>query len=265
MDIPRLSDTIASELEHRILEGSLRPGQRLPPERELAEQLGVSRPSLREGLRKLASRGLVRSRQGGGTFVTDRLQSSFVDPWKQLLESHPDLRGDLLEFRHMLESHAAALASQRANAVDLEAIGVAWRRLEQAYEEDDLEGCAEADVAFHQAIAEASHNALIAHLSASLHRLIADNISDNLRHLHRIPAQWRRLREQHRAIWLGLSRHDAGASAQAAREHVSFVQSSMIEREREGRRIDTAQRRAATPSASGPGRRTQHRAEPVDR
>ncbi|MDE2308709.1 MAG: GntR family transcriptional regulator, partial [Xanthomonadaceae bacterium] len=67
MDVIRLSDTIANDLERRILEGVLSAGERLPPERELAEQLGVSRPSLREALQKLASKGLVRTRQGGGT------------------------------------------------------------------------------------------------------------------------------------------------------------------------------------------------------
>ena len=66
---PRLADVITERLEAMLLEGSLKPGEKLPPERELAEHFGVSRPSLREAIQKLAARGLLTSRQGGGTFV----------------------------------------------------------------------------------------------------------------------------------------------------------------------------------------------------
>ena len=71
----RLADVITERLEAMILEGSLKPGQRLPPERELAERFGVSRPSLREAIQKLAARGLLTSRQGGGTFVNETLNN----------------------------------------------------------------------------------------------------------------------------------------------------------------------------------------------
>ena len=74
VQVPRISDAVAASLERRILEGSLKPGDRLPPERELAIELGVSRPSLREAIQKLASKGMVQSRQGGGTYVTHRLR-----------------------------------------------------------------------------------------------------------------------------------------------------------------------------------------------
>ena len=120
LQIPRISDAIASTLEQRILEGSLRPGDRLPPERELATELGVSRPSLREAIQKLASKGMVRSRQGGGTYITGALEASFFDPWQAMMGKHPQLREDLLEFRRMLEGQAAELAAQRATEADLQ-------------------------------------------------------------------------------------------------------------------------------------------------
>ena len=80
LQVPRVSDAVATTLEQRILEGSLKPGDRLPAERELAAELGVSRPSLREAIQKLASKGLLRSQQGGGTYVTGALQAGFLDP-----------------------------------------------------------------------------------------------------------------------------------------------------------------------------------------
>ncbi len=244
MEVVRLSDTIASDLEKRILEGSLRAGERLPGERELAAELGVSRPSLREALQKLVSKGLLRTRQGGGTVVTDRLQAGFIDPWRDMLSGHPGLQHDMLEFRFMLEGEAARLAAERATAADLEQVGAAHAALEQAYDRDDLDACVHADVAFHQSIAEASHNALIAHLNASLHRLVHDHVDRNLRHLHGHPQQWHALREQHRAIWDDLRTRHAAHAADAARRHIAFVRVTMDETAREVSRELSARRRA---------------------
>ncbi len=242
MQIQRLSDSVAIELERRMLEGSLRPGQRLPPERELAAQLGVSRPSLREGLRKLASKGLVHSRQGGGTFMTDRLQAAFVDPWKDLLDQHPDLQPDLLELRHMLEGQAAELAAQRASELDLQRMGRAYERLREAFDGDDIDACTQADVQFHQAIVDASHNRLLAHLSASLHRLVHDAVQCNLAFLQSRPRQWEQLRRDHREIWSHVQARRAAAAGRAARRHIGFVHDSMLEREREQTRLERARR-----------------------
>ncbi len=112
----RLSDTVAHQLEQRILEGALKAGDRLPAEREFALELGVSRPSLREAIQKLASKGLLYSRQGGGTYVADQLNESLANPWAQMLEAHPGLEGDLLEFRALLETQCAEWAASRATA-----------------------------------------------------------------------------------------------------------------------------------------------------
>ncbi len=254
MNIIRLSDAVANDLERRILEGSWRAGDRLPPERELAEQLGVSRPSLREGLQKLVSKGLIQTRQGGGTVVTDRLQASFVDPWRDMLTGHPTLQQDLLEFRHMLESQAALLASERANDFDLQRIGAAFDALELAYEQDDLHACIKRDVEFHQSIAEASHNVLIAHLSASLHRLIQDHVEQNLHYLHAHPEKWQQVREQHREIWDKMQTRNAQAVALAARQHIVFLQQNMSETALAALRIESAKRRIQTGTMTPPDR-----------
>ena len=87
---PKLSDVIEQQLEFLILEGTLRPGEKLPPERELAKQFDVSRPSLREAIQRLEAKGLLLRRQGGGTFVQSRLWQSFSDPLVELLSDHPE-------------------------------------------------------------------------------------------------------------------------------------------------------------------------------
>nr|GFD08776.1 hypothetical protein [Tanacetum cinerariifolium] len=99
-----LRHDIVEQLERMILEGTLRAGERLPAERALAEQFGVSRPSLREAIQKLTAKGLLISRQGGGNYVVESLGSTFSDPLLHLLESSADAQRDLLEFRHTLEA-----------------------------------------------------------------------------------------------------------------------------------------------------------------
>ena len=94
---PKLSDVIEQQLEFLILEGTLRPGEKLPPERELAKQFDVSRPSLREAIQRLEAKGLLLRRQGGGTFVQNSLWQSFSDPLVELLSDHPESQFDLLE------------------------------------------------------------------------------------------------------------------------------------------------------------------------
>jgi GntR family transcriptional regulator, transcriptional repressor for pyruvate dehydrogenase complex len=223
----RLADTIAAELEKRMLEGSLKPGDRLPAERTLALDLGVSRPCLREAMQKLVSKGLLTTRHGGGTHVTDRLEAHFADPWQDMLKDHPLLHRDLLEFRQMLESQAAALAADRATDADLARLDAVHSVLEASYNGDDLAACIDADVAFHQAIAEAAHNVLIGHLTASLMRVIHGHVAGNLEHLHARPQRWNRLRAQHQAIWQAIRERKPDAAAQAARSHVEFVRQSM--------------------------------------
>ena len=241
--VQRLSDTIAHELERRILEGALKPGDRLQPERELAAELGVSRPSLREAIQKLVSRGLLQSRQGGGTYVTDRLDAGFTDPWSEMLSQHPNLQADLLEFRGMLESEAAAMAARRATETDLARIGEAFARVEALFAQGPsdtvFEEQVKADLAFHQAIAEAAHNVMFGHLTASLFRVTHDNIDRNLRHLRPLEDDWLDLRSQHAAIWEAVRTRNPAAVQAAVRRHISFVEDSMAARvqheERESR------------------------------
>ncbi len=239
----RLADTVAAELEQRILEGSLRPGDRLPAERVLALDLGVSRPSLREAIQKLVSKGLLSTKHGGGTVVTDRLQASFSDPWQEMLEGHPLLQSDMLEFRHMLEGEAALLAAERATQADIDRIDAAFAALELAHDSDDMLACVDTDVAFHQAIAEASHNAMIGHLSASLMRVVHGHVADNLVYLHASPKQWAHIRSQHRAIWDAIRTREAQASKRVAREHISFVRQSMEDAAKMESRLQSAMRR----------------------
>lgn len=243
LSIPRVSDAVVRDLEQRILEGSLKAGDQLPPERELAAELGVSRTSVREAIQKLVSRGMLYARQGEGTFVTDRLDAGFSDPWEEMLRGHPSVREDLLEFRHLLEAKAAECAARRATEADRERILGCLVQLEETFLGDDLDVQVDKDLAFHQAIAEASHNAIIGHLTASLLKLTRDHIQKNLNELMRLPEARELLRQQHRRVWVGIERGDADAARLAAAEHIDFVRERLAENLRREARQESALRR----------------------
>jgi len=245
---PRISDAIAAKIEQRILEGTMRPGDRLPSERDLAADLGVSRPSLREAIQKLVAKGLLHTRERGGSHVTDRLAAHFADPWQEMLAGHPDIHRDMLEFRALLESQAAYWAADRCTDVDIRLLDEAHAKLQAQYDEAALEDCIDADLQFHQAIAEASHNVLVSHLCASIMKVAHGHISDNLRALHPRPHRWEQLRGQHRAIWLAIREHRPEDAARATRAHIDFVRECMGDNALAEERRAVALRRSAQPA-----------------
>ncbi|MBP8279095.1 MAG: GntR family transcriptional regulator [Propionivibrio sp.] len=245
LQVPRVSDAVATTLEQRILEGSLKPGDRLPAERELAAELGVSRPSLREAIQKLASKGLLRSQQGGGTYVTGALQASFLDPWQAMVGSYPNLREDVLELRRTVEGQAAEWAAERATDADLLRLTQAFERLQEAADLPEIATRAAADIAFHQAIGEAAHNALIAHLSAALLRLMRDSIELNLGELKDVAAAGRLLASQHAALYSAICERKPQAARAAAETHIDFVRETLAQTLRSVARRETAERRLA--------------------
>lgn len=177
----RLSDDIVAQLEAMILEGTLKSGERLPAERVLAEQFGVSRPSLREAIQKLVAKGLLVSRQGGGNYVTESLGATFSDPLLHLLEGNPEAQRDLLEFRHTLEGSCAYYAALRATSLDHQRLTEAFEALQACYARNDQVSAEEgaADARFHLAIAEASHNTVLLHTIKGLFDLLRRNVSYN--------------------------------------------------------------------------------------
>ena len=246
VQVPRISDAIAATLERRILEGSLKPGDRLPPERELAVELGVSRPSLREAIQKLASKGMLQSRQGGGTYVTDSLNSTFFDPWQDMMGNHPNLREDMLEFRRMLEGQAAEWAAERATEADLVRLDQALAAMRSTFDGNDTERRSAADIAFHLAIGDAAHNALLAHLSVALLRLMQDSIRLNLGELKGVPAASSLLMNQHAAIHAAVRERKPAVARAAAETHIDFVRETLAQTLRSVARRETAERRLAT-------------------
>ncbi|MGO0703757.1 FCD domain-containing protein [Pseudomonas paracarnis] len=243
----RLSDDIVEQLEGMILEGTLKSGERLPAERALAERFGVSRPSLREAIQKLAAKGLLVSRQGGGNYVVDSLGSTFSDPLLHLLESNPEAQRDLLEFRQTLEASCAYYAALRATEVDRERLTAAFEALQDCYARADEVSRVEegaADARFHLAIAEASHNAVLLHTIRGLFDLLKRNVVTNIGGMYQQRTETRdMLINQHRDLYLAIIEGRAEQAREVSTQHLLYVQEVLEEVRQEVQRVARAERR----------------------
>lgn len=240
----KVSDAIVAQLEKLILEGILKPGDKLPPERELAQQLEVSRPSLREAILQLETKGLLQSRRGGGTYIVDIIAPTLTDPLVHLLRSHPDATFDILELRHALEEVSAYFAAMRATESDREILQrrfCAWETIH--WEERDPLRDAEADAEFHLAIADASHNVALMHVMRGLFNLLRSSICRSLEKLYSQEGNYEIVYQHHKRLLETILARDAQGARQAAHVHLGFVEVTLREFDRVASREERSQQR----------------------
>ena len=184
MPVMRLSDRVAQQLLELIQTTQLQSGAKLPTERALSEQLGVSRTALREAIQKLASRGVLESRVGSGTFLRERMQEwpdQAVAPLIPLIRDDPQYRYDVLETRQMIEINTAWHAAQRATDKDKDHIRRCFDEMLLHQKSQDAANSARADAQFHLAIAEASHNVVVVQVMRSLFEMVLNTVAQNRR------------------------------------------------------------------------------------
>jgi GntR family transcriptional repressor for pyruvate dehydrogenase complex len=168
---PSQTDVVINGIKRLVLDGALGPGERLPIEKDLAAQLGVSRGSLREGVRALVHLGVLETRQGDGTYVTALDAGRLLSPLGFLAElPTPGNSAQLLSVRRILEAESAALAALSISADGLEALAEALGRADAATGADgtDIEAFLDADTDFHIRIARAAGNPALAALIENL-------------------------------------------------------------------------------------------------
>lgn len=242
---PKISDAVISQLERLILEGVLKPGDRLPPERELAQKLNVSRPTLREAIVIMQSRGLLHARRGGGTYVCDVVAHTLTDPMIHLMKTYPEATFDVLELRHALEEVAAYYAAERSTKADREILHHRFEELESVFDTQDQDSIreAEADTEFHMAIADASHNLALVHVMRGLFNLLQDNIAQNLQRLSLEAGNRAIVRGQHADIYRAVIKGEPEVARAAAHTHLSYVDVTLRELFAEEARKARSQRR----------------------
>ncbi|MCQ4161492.1 FCD domain-containing protein [Roseomonas sp. GC11] len=238
---PPLASAVASHLEGLVLEGVLRPGDRLAPERELAARLGVSRPSLREALTLLEAKGLLESSRAG-TVVADFL-APLSAPLAGLFGSSPRIGRDYFEYRRLIEPQAAALAAQRLTAPERAALEACLARMEAAHQRASPAEEAEADLALHLLVHEASHNLVLLHVL----RVFAGLLKRGILFSHE--QYWQRdslrgaILDQHRAIAGAILAGDAAGAEAAMRAHIVATEEGFLSLRAEAERTSESLRK----------------------
>lgn len=223
----KLSDTVARQIESLILHGILRPGERLPSERELSERLGVSRPSLRDAVSALQEVGLLATRAGSGIFVAEVLGSAFSPALIDLFARHEDAVFDYLDFRRDLEGLAAERAARLASDTDLSVVAEIFAKMEAAHLKRDPSDEARLDAEFHMAIIEASHNVVMLHMMRSMFDLLRQGVFYNRKVMFKQRMTRGTLLDQHRAINDALQARNPEAARGAVEAHLSFVRQAL--------------------------------------
>lgn len=247
----KLADAIAEHLERLILEGVLRPGEKLLPERDLALKLDVSRPSLRDALAKLEERGLLVTGRGGTSVA--RFLAPIADPLAQLLQDNPQASYDYLEYRRSVETAAAALAAERATDIDRDAIRAVVARMRAAHEHDDSAEEAEADAELHMAIYDAAHNLVMLHIMRTLSDLLRNNVFYSRADLYSRPGVREALLQQHLALAEAVVAGDAAAAQAAADAHIAYTLQTLREIREDGARLQVSLRRFGRNDLIDPG------------
>ncbi len=243
IEAERLSQAVVRQIERLILRGILRAGERLPAERDLADRLGVSRPSLREAIADLSERGLVETRPGAGLYVAEVLGSAFSPALIALFADHPEAVFDVIAFRRDMEGLAAERAARFGSDADLAVIDRIFRRLEAALARRDAEEEAELDSAFHMAIVESGHNVVLLHMMRSMYELLRQGVFYNRQMLFRSRTTRATLLDQHRAINAAIQDRDPEGARRAVEAHLDYVEATLNAQLRADRHAEVAQQR----------------------
>jgi GntR family transcriptional regulator, transcriptional repressor for pyruvate dehydrogenase complex len=218
-----LSEAAFEKLVESLIQGSWKEGDRIPPERELCQKLGIGRASLREALKALELIGMLESKVGDGTFVCPR--SEFLSRpllWAITGTDRSELR-DIVEARRLLEEDIAALAAERATTEEL-------RLIEEAVEDfriniDTPAAALEADMKFHLAVARAAHNEILRNSVQLLRNLMKHWLLLKLQ----VPRAAAMVLQQHEAIFSAIRYRDAGLARSLMSEHLTQMGRLLVE------------------------------------
>jgi GntR family transcriptional repressor for pyruvate dehydrogenase complex len=220
-----LAGRVASQLEQLILQQQIPAGQRLPSERDLADQFGVSRTVIREAVRTLAARGLLDVRSGRGTIVRALTTEAAVESMSRLLttRSHRFDYEKVGEVRRVLEVEIAGLAAERRQPDDIRALETVLERAQEKLE--DPETFIETDVGFHEALARATHNDLFLVILSSIAHVMRDVRRLGLR----VPGTPARALDYHRRIFDAVRAGDAEGARRAMSQHMDEARQTIAE------------------------------------
>lgn len=225
------AEEVVTRLREMIHRGELHSGDRLPPERDLAKLLGVSRPTLRAGIRSLSTVGILQSRQGAGTFVAEAEESPTLDssPLRMLSALHGFTSDEMFEARLALEMSIAGLAARRATSEQMTLMAEEVAGMFASL--DEPEQYLVHDMQFHQTIAAASNNRILTALMNMVATILFDTRSKTVKRAKDLKES----AEQHRNIYRAMRERDPEAARTAMHDHLIETQKAQrLEEEENG-------------------------------
>lgn len=214
----RLYESVIEQIMDLVKSNKLKPGDKLPPEREIAEKLSISRGSLREAFRVLESRGLIKSKPGGGRFIREIRENGHNSTENIILSLKKSSILELLEAREVFEVKIAKIAAQKATPEDIEFIEKALNKMN---EEEELKygKKTESDTEFHLAIASASHNFVFVNII----KLHLDLLKETRGKTWQIPGRRKKQYQEHQAILRAIKEHNAKKAGEAMLKHLRNI------------------------------------------
>jgi GntR family transcriptional repressor for pyruvate dehydrogenase complex len=212
-----IKDLALEELKRYIASGVVSPGDRLPSERDLAEQLGIGRSSVREALRILEAVGLIESRIGEGTFLTAQMGATFGRTVGFGLSLWGGVIMEILDARQFIEIESARMAAERATPADVQQLEAEVFRMEAA---EEYRTYLAADMNFHRLIGAATHNQIVSNIVRNLIDLLEEVLSEA--HTDQLVTKMEG-RATHRAIYEAIVGRDMAEAARLMREHLLFA------------------------------------------
>lgn len=221
------TEQVVARVYELIKHDDLQPGDRLPPERELAKQLGISRPALRAGLSSLISMGVLQSRQGSGTYIVDGPPGLDSEPLRLLAELHGFSYEHMFETRSILEVGAAGLAAERATGEEMATM--AEEIAEMFASLNDPQQFLVHDMAFHRAVASASGNPTLATLVEMVSVILYERRRDTIERAH----DFNEALDLHRRVYRAIRNHKPEEAREAMREHIVRAQKAFALEEKQ--------------------------------
>jgi GntR family transcriptional repressor for pyruvate dehydrogenase complex len=222
----KLSEEIIQQIQQLIKEGKLQPGERLPPEREFAELLGVGRPSLREALCNLETLGFLEIRKRQGIYVKNISNEIVRDPLRHILREDKVTMFQLYEIRKDIELASAFLAARRRTDTDLKTIEAPILRMEADAPNGSF--ALTDDLGFHLSVAQATHNFLRVHILKHIFDLADHHLSTVLTSLSETSENLPLLCSHHRRIYEAIRNRDADQSREAMATHLEWVEKQWV-------------------------------------
>jgi GntR family transcriptional repressor for pyruvate dehydrogenase complex len=219
----KLSVKIMNQIKTLILEGELKPGDPLPPERELMKLLNVSRPSIREALKSLEGMGLLETAQGNRTVVRSLASGRMIEPLHHLLKDDFNIVFEIIEVRKAIEAWNAYYAAKRATPEDIERLEENIESMRVQLETDGL-SLEREDADFHLAISEATHNKVQTHIMFTIYDILKNSIGKYYNDIDH-----KTVFRQHLRVVSAIKKGDSDLARVKILEHLDYVESRIKE------------------------------------